>query len=187
MPDIYIALIHYPIVNKEGRTITTSVTNFDIHDLARTARTYGVKQAFFVTPSEVQQNMIRTICAYWQDGFGATYNPDRKEALSIVKPSKSLEDSCLTIESSSGMKPLLLATTAKLLPGALSYSQIRRERIVGAKQPLLVAFGTGHGLAPEFFSSCDAVLEPIPGSGDYNHLPVRSAVAIILDRLLGER
>jgi hypothetical protein len=32
----------------------------------------------------------------------------------------------------------------------------------------------------------DYILEPIYGPGEYNHLSVRSAVAIILDRLLGE-
>jgi hypothetical protein len=32
----------------------------------------------------------------------------------------------------------------------------------------------------------DYILEPVYGPGEYNHLSVRSAVAIILDRLAGE-
>jgi len=32
----------------------------------------------------------------------------------------------------------------------------------------------------------DMLLEPIEGYTDYNHLSVRSAAAIILDRLLGK-
>jgi hypothetical protein len=31
----------------------------------------------------------------------------------------------------------------------------------------------------------DYILDPLAGAGTYNHLSVRSAVAIILDRLLG--
>ena len=182
--DIYIALIHYPIVNKHGNIVTTSVTNFDIHDLARTSRTYGIKQVFFVTPNPQQQNMVNTICDYWQEGIGAAYNPDRKDAIHLVKAAESLEDSCLTIEKTSGIRPALLATTAKLLPKSLSYETVRREWIAEAKRPLLIAFGTGHGLAEEFLAKCDGILAPIAGKGEYNHLPVRSAVAIILDRLL---
>jgi len=33
---------------------------------------------------------------------------------------------------------------------------------------------------------CDYILEPVSGASDYNHLSVRSAVSIIMDRLLGE-
>ena len=51
--------------------------------------------------------------------------------------------------------------------------------------PLLLVFGTGWGLAPEVFDRGWTVLEPIRGRGVYNHLPVRAAAAIILDRLLG--
>lgn len=187
MTDIYLGLFHYPILNKQGAIITTSVTNFDIHDLARTSRTYGLKGAFFVTPSEVQQGMINHICGYWQEGFGSEYNPDRKEALSIVKPMKSLEETCLTIEGLSGSKPRLIATTAKKLDNSVSYAEGREKWIEDSDRPLLIAFGTGHGLAEEFFEKCDGTLDPIQGASDYNHLPVRSAVAIILDRLLGER
>ena len=38
----------------------------------------------------------------------------------------------------------------------------------------------------EVMEKFDYILEPIYGPCDYNHLPVRAAVAIILDRLLGE-
>jgi hypothetical protein len=45
--------------------------------------------------------------------------------------------------------------------------------------------GTGWGLTEECFSAADFILEPIAGNGSYNHLSVRSAAAIMLDRLLG--
>ncbi len=45
--------------------------------------------------------------------------------------------------------------------------------------------GTGWGLSDEIFAASGMTLEPIKGCGDYNHLSVRSATAIMLDRLLG--
>ncbi len=53
---------------------------------------------------------------------------------------------------------------------------------------MLLIFGTGWGLAPAVVAEADALLEPIRSAvGDYNHLSVRSACAIALDRLCGAR
>lgn len=41
-------------------------------------------------------------------------------------------------------------------------------------------------MTKEMMKQFDYIVEPIYGAGTYNHLCVRSAVAIILDRLLGE-
>ena len=54
-------------------------------------------------------------------------------------------------------------------------------------KPYVLILGTAWGLAEEFISLADYVLEPIAGSTDYNHLSVRSAAAIIFDRLLGKK
>ena len=51
MADIYLALIHYPVYDRDHKVVTTSITNMDIHDIARSARTYGVKRFFVVTPT----------------------------------------------------------------------------------------------------------------------------------------
>jgi len=182
--DLYLALIHYPIINKEGRVVTTSVTNFDLHDLARTGRTFGVKTVFIVTPNEKQRDMVHYIHGYWREGYGATYNPDRSEAFQILEAVTDLKETCLTIKNRSGNDPYLIATSARVSPEALSFAEVRR-RLTVSEQPILLCFGTGHGLAPEFITSCDGLLEPISGAGEFNHLPVRSAVAIILDRLVG--
>jgi len=48
-------------------------------------------------------------------------------------------------------------------------------------------FGTAWGLADELFRKADHVLQPIEGDNEYNHLSVRCASAIILDRLSGQR
>ncbi len=53
-----------------------------------------------------------------------------------------------------------------------------------AKQPHLLIFGTAWGLSKNLIKSANYRLEPITGITEYNHLSVRSAAAIILDRLL---
>jgi hypothetical protein len=58
---------------------------------------------------------------------------------------------------------------------------------VEKKENFLLLFGTAWGLTEEVFTMVDGILPPITGSGDYNHLSVRSAVAIMLDRILGTR
>jgi hypothetical protein len=182
--DLYIALIHHPVTNKAGRVVTTAVTNFDIHDLARTGRTFGVKTVFLVTPVAAQQEMVRFIRDYWQEGYGAAYNPSRKQATQILAVAATLEDARLTIEKASGTLPLLVATTAKKYANSISYA--RGRGLIGkGNRPVLLAFGTGYGLTPDFLAAADAVLEPIAGSEGFNHLPVRAAAAIVLDRLIG--
>jgi hypothetical protein len=57
---------------------------------------------------------------------------------------------------------------------------LRKER-----RPTLLLLGTGWGLTEEILAQSDHVLEPIMGRTDYNHLSVRSAAAIVFDRLLG--
>lgn len=54
------------------------------------------------------------------------------------------------------------------------------------ERPVLLVFGTGHGLAPEVLEGCDAILRPLRWMDGYNHLSVRAAAAIIMDRLLGD-
>ncbi len=184
-PAIYLSLIHHPILNKEGRVVTTSVTNFDLHDLARNAKTFGVKKVFIVTPTLAQINMVNYIKDYWENGIGARYNPDRKEAFEILESSETLEQACLTIKNLSGKEPLLVATTAKRLEKSAGYSVLCED--IQGDRPLLLVFGTGFGLTQEFLEKADYILEPIEGAGEYNHLPVRSAVAIVLDRLVNRR
>ena len=53
--NLSIALVHYPVTNKNGEVIASAVTNLDLHDMARSARTYGVKGFYVVTPLEDQK------------------------------------------------------------------------------------------------------------------------------------
>ena len=51
---VSLVLLHSPMVDRHGNEVTTAVTNLDIHDIARSCRTYEVQQYFIVNP-EVEQ------------------------------------------------------------------------------------------------------------------------------------
>ena len=83
-PDIYLALLHYPVVNKRGKVIASAVTNLDLHDMARSARTYGVNAFYVVTPLDDQKALAAKLVDHWVNGGGARYNPKRCEALQLI-------------------------------------------------------------------------------------------------------
>lgn len=185
MAELYVGLVHYPIYNKRMQVIASAVTNFDIHDISRTCRTYDVKRYYIIHPLEVQKNIIRKIIGYWQDGYGKIYNPDRADALECVCWQESIAAAAADIEQRTGKRPYIVTTDARIYPNTVSYSFMRRQLHEGDK-PILLLFGTGFGIEAEVMKSFDYILEPVYGSCDYNHLCVRSAAAIILDRLAGE-
>lgn len=182
---LYIALLHYPMLNKRGDIVATSVTNLDLHDICRVARTYEAGGFFVVHPSPGQHELISEIQAFWQEGYGGQYNPDRKEAFSLFHLTGNLEEAVQMIEAESGQKPLTIATDAKIYPHSVSYRRMK-DIIFNEDKVFLLLFGTGFGMIPDMVASCDYILEPISGAGNYNHLSVRSAVSIIMDRLLGD-
>ena len=183
MTSLNIALIHHPVMNKRGEVIGSAVTNLDIHDIARAAKTYGVSKYYITTPYKDQQQLVRELLAHWQTGHGATYNPARKEALSIVQLADSLEEVILCLTEQYGKRPLIVATSALLRDNTLSYAELGQR--IENEEPVLLLFGTAHGLAPEILQLTDVTLPPIKGGTQYNHLSVRSAASIIIDRLLG--
>jgi hypothetical protein len=185
MAELYVGLVHYPIYNKRMYVIAGAVTNFDIHDISRTCRTYDVKRYYIIHPLDVQRDIIKKIIGYWQDGYGRTYNPDRSNALDIVCWQADIEAAAQDIEAQTGKRPYIVTTDARIYPNTVSYSFMRKQLKEGDR-PILLLFGTGFGIEAETMSKFDYILEPIYGSCDYNHLCVRSAAAIILDRLAGE-
>lgn len=179
---IDVALIHHPVVNRCGEIIGSAVTNLDLHDLARAGRTYGVEACWIVTPYEDQQELAGQIVRHWTEGYGGTVNPDRKEALSLLRVRSDLQEVMAEATEKWGVRPLVFATCARLQENTRGYGEVRD--LLEQGQPLLLLFGTAWGLAPEVLSGVDGTLPPLRGPGEFNHLPVRSAVAIILDRLL---
>jgi len=183
---VYVALVHYPVYDKNHQVVTTAVTNMDIHDISRSGRTYGVKGFYVVTPVKALQKLALKIIDHWETGYGSEYNVTRKQALEITRITDSLDDTIIDIERESGEKPAIVVTSARPMEDRTSFTALR-DMLDNKTRPFLIIFGTGWGLTETIISQSDYVLEAIEGHADYNHLSVRSAAAIILDRLMGRQ
>jgi hypothetical protein len=184
MADLFLALLHHPVLDKNGQIVTTAVTNIDIHDIARSAATYGARRFFVVTPVRALRALSEKIIEHWATGFGSTYNETRKEALALVAIDTDLDGVLVAIERETGQRPTIVATSARPAPGTIGFAELH-DRLEGDAAPYLLLFGTGWGLAPEVLQRADLRLPPIAGPTPYNHLSVRAAAAIVLDRLYG--
>ena len=181
----YLVLVHYPVYDKRGRIVVSSITNLDIHDLSRLVKTYEGKALIMVTPLKAQQAMIERITTHWKSGFGAIYNPNRDEALKLVRVAPTLEEAISYIRKEEGKRPVIVATSArKWDKEKITYKELNKT-ILQKRQPVALVLGTGWGLTEEVINFCDYLLDPIEGLGNYNHLSVRCAAAIIVDRILG--
>ena len=179
--NLYVALIHYPVLNKQQETIGSAVTNIDLHDIARASRTFGVRGYYVVTPYEDQQKLTRQITEHWTRGGGGKRNPDRKAALELIRVVNSFEEVVQDIKNERNQPVVTVGTSAKPGQQPLSTAAFQKELDTNASHVIL--FGTAWGLAAELMEACDLQLEPIKGAGDYNHLSVRSAASIYLDRI----
>ena len=185
MPNIYVALIHYPVINKNGDVIASAITNLDLHDISRAAKTYGVKCVYIVTPLTDQIALAKQIIRHWTDGAGADYNPIRRSALQLIHTKASIEDVVGHIYSNENAYPKTVATSAKKYGTKTSISYEKLRHLISNNLPHLLFLGTAWGLAEEIIRQADYILKPVAGNTAYNHLPVRSAAAIILERLMG--
>ena len=185
MPKLYVALIHYPVVNKNGETIASALTNLDLHDISRAAKTYGLEAFLVVTPLEDQKDLVEKIISHWTTGIGAEYNPIRRSALELVRVFDSFPEALDRIAAAEGSYPITVATSARKYPASISDEKLRAMLTSG--KPHVLILGTAWGLSEEFILKADYVLEPIAGKTAYNHLSVRSAAAIIFDRLLRQK
>jgi len=180
-----VALIHYPVINKNGSVIASAITNLDLHDIARAAKTFGAKAFYVVTPLDDQRALASRIVGYWVKGAGAAYNPKRCEALDLITVKQSLDAVVEDIHQACNTVPCLVATCARRGRQNLTFAGFRERLLSG--RPHLLLFGTAWGLSNELLTGANLVLDPIAGCSDYNHLSVRSAAAIVLDRLMGDR
>ena len=177
-----IALVHHPVLDRRGDVVTSAVTNLDIHDLARLATTYNLSRYYLVTPAAEQQLLASRIIGHWQKGAGASYNPDRCQALDCLQVVNSFDDALADWRSLVDSEGIAMLTGASHQEG-VDYPQAQN---LAAERPLLLVFGTGHGLAPALYATERPCLAPVR-AGQYNHLSVRTAAAIMLDRLIGEQ
>ena len=184
---IAVVLAHYPVYNRRAEIVTTAITNLDLHDISRIARTYECDAFYAITPLEAQRDLAESICRHWAgDGTWVKDHP-RAEALARMVVLPSIEDAAKSFEERFGIRPRIVVTGAALDNDITTFAALREDLARGAFPGVLLVFGTGWGLTSKITQAADVRLEPIRGLGDFNHLPVRAAVAIVLDRLLGSR
>ena len=185
MGNLYIGLLHHPMRNRRGKVVTTSMTSMDVHDIARTAKTFGAIQYYVVTPLKTQREIARRLRGYWTEQERTSENTNRGEALELVSVLDKLDEGILDIKDREESDPLLVGTSARHLDErGMSYEEARRN-LREESDPMFVLFGTGWGMADELTARLDYLLPPIEGTGEFNHLSVRAAVAVTLDRLRG--
>lgn len=185
--NLSFCLLHYPVLLEEKKCGASSLTNLDVHDIARISRSYGMGPFYVVTPLEDQLRLLEAILRHWSAGAGGRARPDRSRALSLVRGASSLEEAVTLAEARAGVRPRLVATSAawpgkKRAAPPLAPPEVRQWCREG---PVLLCLGTARGLAPEVIARCDGRLRPLRFLGD-NHLSVRSAAAILADRILGD-
>jgi tRNA (guanine37-N1)-methyltransferase len=187
IPPHYVALMHDEIRLPHGFVGTTSVTSIDIHDIARSSRTYGMAGFFIVTPLLDQKKIVQKLLNFWRSESAHDYNQDRYAALERTHLVDRYQDVIEKITNLHGKPPLVLVTSARSTETTplepLSYHD--QGRVWGQERPVLILLGTGHGLSDELCARADYRLLPVEGYSDFNHLSVRSAAAIIFDRWLG--
>ncbi|MBA3752237.1 tRNA (guanosine(37)-N1)-methyltransferase TrmD [Candidatus Dependentiae bacterium] len=187
MPSHYVILMHSHVMVDQNREGNSSVTSLDIHDIARSACSFGIKKYYIITPLLDQQHNVKRLLEFWHTEVGLEYNPQRHEALALVQLVSTLEEAMQEIQKREQNEPLLIATSAQTydLVEIISYSD--QERVWLHKKPVAFVFGTARGLTGGLMNKCNYMLGPIEGFSSFNHLSVRSAVAIVLDRWLGLR
>ena len=183
-PRLFVALLHFPVYNKSREVVATSLTTINLHDLARLATTYGVVGCYVVTPLRRQRELACRMIAHWTEGYGAAYNSTRAEALQRLRVVDNLAEVEQDILRHCGSSPLTIATDARQFPQCTSYAALR-DVIWCQGEAFLLLLGTGWGLTDELMAGCNYILAPIAVGTRYNHLPVRVAAGIMLDRLLG--
>ena len=185
IPPHYLALMHTQVLVKQGSVGETSVTSLDIHDSARSAATYGIENVFVVTPLKDQQKIVSTFLRFWRSKEGKEYNESRFRAVSRVVSLASLDETIKCIADKHGAQPLIIATSAREIAHEKNIDYTSQGEVWRRNRPVLFLFGTGQGMAKELIDRADYLLDPIIGLSDYNHLSVRAAISITLDRWLG--
>ena len=189
--NLSFCLVHYPVSLGPKKTGASSLTNLDIHDIARISRSYAMGFFYPVTPLRDQLRVLEEILRHWTRGPGGIGNADRAQALGLVQPATSLEEAVAHMTAQHGTRPRLVASSAvwpakgkaskpECMP--MTPRDVRRWCDQG---PVMLCLGTAQGLAPEVLEQCEGTLRPVRFLG-YNHLSVRSAAAILADRILGD-
>ena len=186
IPNHYSVLLHNDVMMPDGRVSESSVTSIDIHDIARSSATYGIKKYFIVTRIEAQKKLVEIFLNFWQNGYGIEMNKNRSEAIENVVCVSELCEVIDEIKKIENKDPICIVTSSRReIPHERMITYFDQEKIWSLNRPVIFIFGTAHGISPQLMNKIDFRLLPIEGINEFNFLSVRSAAAIIFDRWLG--
>ncbi|HHH10884.1 MAG TPA: hypothetical protein ENK23_02250, partial [Sorangium sp.] len=92
--SVGLALLHHPVLNRQGQVLTTTLTNLDVHDISRSARAYGLEAFYVVHPLASQRLLVERMLRHWVGGPGGRRIPDRSTALQLLRVVDTLESAC---------------------------------------------------------------------------------------------
>ena len=182
MPErrVAVALVHYPCRDRMGAEIAASVDWVDFFDAGRVTLVYGVRPLYVVQPVEAQKALLTRLMTH---GTKDDRDADTRGRFDHAVIVDALAEAVTHATERFGARPTIVATTARQADNRVSFAALRAK--VQAGEPVLVLVGKASGLADSVLQGADACLEPISGGTGFDHLPVRGAFAIALDRLLG--
>ncbi len=180
-PRLYVALVHHPVVDSTGAEIASTTDELDIFDACRVTLVYPVRRLFVVQPTPSQQALVTRLLTHGR----AADRPSDRGRFDHARLVDSLDAAIAAATEDANARPLVIATTAQQKMHFFSFSDLRN--LVTAGTPTLLLIGKARGLAPSVFERADGILEPISGGTGFDHLPVRAATVVLLDRLVGIR
>lgn len=186
IPNHYCVLLHNDVIMPNGLSGESIVTSIDIHDIARSATTYGICQYFIVTRLESQKKLIENFLTFWHQDEVKKINQSRAFALDKVFIKSEIEEVITSITEKEGIAPITIVTSSRRnVPHKAMISFHDQNKIWEKNRPIVFILGTAHGINEKIINNFDYKLVPIEGLEDFNFLSVRSAAAIIFDRWLG--
>ena len=125
----YIALVHYPVYDRERSVVTTSITTLDVHDIARSAATFGLAGYYVVSPIQVQRDKVKQSISVWESERvtspqNEAAQDNRIRALHLVRTADRLEAAVEQIEQTWELPQ----SSWQHLPELVLYPEYQRSR-----------------------------------------------------------
>lgn len=176
-PSLSVAIVHHPCINRLGQEICSTISEHDVFDASRLSLTYNVN-IYVVNPKPAQRELCMRLLSH---GTDSNTRASARGLFTKTSYAADLETVIQQLTTEHGAAPFVVATSAKSSNGDVSFASVREHMQQG--RHLLLLVGKAWGLSSSVLDAADARLTPIDSGSGYNHLSVRSALAILIDRL----
>jgi len=92
MRSVSAVLVHHPILDRQRAVVTGAITNLDLHDISRSAHTYGLSAFYVAHPIGAQRELATRVREHWISGSGARRIPDRVPPMRDLRVVTSLDE-----------------------------------------------------------------------------------------------